>query len=101
MGVFETIRSRLDRHSAGNFGHRCEKRQAAIWGGHGLISDTGSAARDEIAGLIRIGCQMQIRKQNLPRRQHGAFVGLRFFDLYDHLSVVEDVFRVFDNLGSD
>ena len=53
--------------------------------GDRLIGDRNGAALHQIAGLFRVGRQMQVGKKDLTRAQHLALRGLRLLDLDDHL----------------
>jgi hypothetical protein len=50
-----------------------EKRKSATIIGNGFIGDANSTARHEILGLFRVGCEVQIREQNLPRAASSAY----------------------------
>ena len=99
--LLKTIGASLNSHAPGDLRHRCEQWQTAKTGGDGLVSNTGCATVDQIAGLLRIGRKVQIGKQNLAIAQHGAFSGLRLLDLDDHFGALEDFRRGVDNFGTD
>jgi hypothetical protein len=79
------MRTSLHRHAPRHFRHRCQQRKAAGVGGDGFISDAHRAARDEVLGLLRIGRQVQVSEQDLPRTQALAFLRLGFLHLHDHV----------------
>ena len=91
--ALEAMRAGLDRQPAGDLRHRRQQRQAAVAVGHRLVGDAHGAAGDQIAGLLRIGREMQIGEQDLAGAQHLPLDGLRLLDLDDHLGAGEDLAR--------
>ena len=84
-----------------HFRHRGQQGQAATIIGDGFIGDTGDAAGQQVARLVRIGRKMQIGEQDLPVAQTLAFNGLRFLDLDDHVRRRKNLFRRGDDLCAD
>ena len=99
--MLQAISAGLNCHAPGHLRHRREQRQTTSAGGDGFIGDTGSAAVDQLTGLLGIGREMQIGKQHLALAQHRAFHRLRLLDLDYHFGAREDVCRVIDDFGAD
>ncbi len=55
---------------------------------------------DQIAGLVRIGREMEIGVEDLAFAQHGALDRLRFLDLHDHVGLGEDLGGSRDDHGA-
>ena len=90
LRFFQRMRAHLWGQPAGHFRHRGQQRQRAIGGGDGFIGNADRAGVEQLFGLRRIRGQVQIGEQDLTRAQLLALVGLRFFDLYDHVGAGED-----------
>ena len=86
--------ARLHSHPASDLAHGCQQRQAAVNAGNGLVCDTYRARLDQGSGLIRVRGKVQVGVKNLTGAQHGAFLGLRLFDLDDHIGLGKHASRI-------
>ena len=59
-GFLEPERAGLHRHAARDFRHRRQQRQSAVRRRDRLVGDAYGAARDQRAGLLGVGREMQI-----------------------------------------
>ena len=66
LGALKVVGSALRSEPASNLGHRSQQRQRAGGRGHSFVGDTCRAATQEISSEVEIGCQMEIREQDLP-----------------------------------
>ena len=83
----------LDRQAPGDFAHRRQQRQAAVFVGDGLVGHGDAAGIDEAARLLGVGRQVQIGEEDLRRAQHPPLRRLRLLDLDDHVGGGKDLGR--------
>ena len=95
--LLEKMRSRLDRHPAGDFRHRREERQPSRRRRDGFIGDTNRAAGDQVARLLGIGRKVEVGEEDLARLEHLALESLGLLDLDDHFRVAENLRRSRDD----
>ena len=98
--LFKAMRAGLHRHAARDLAHRRQQRQAAAGRGDGLVGDAHRTGRDEVLGLLGIGCQVEVGVEDLAGAQHLALDGLRLLHLHDHVGLGEDFRRRGDDLGA-
>ncbi len=90
--LLQRPRPHLRREPACNFGHRRKKRQMAGRICHRLIGDRGHPRGEQIAGLFRVGREVEIGEEDLALAKPRPFDRLRLLDLHDHFGLGKDVF---------
>ena len=71
LGGLEGVGAGLDRHAAGDRGHRRQERQVAGVVGDGLVGDARGAAGEQFVGLGPVGSQVQVGEERVVGAQHG------------------------------
>ena len=95
------MRADLDRHAAGDLGHRLQQRQTTARPGHGLIGDARRARRHQPLGLRLVGGEVEIGEEQVARLEQRDFARLRLLDLHDHFALREHVGRRRDDARAD
>ena len=88
--LFQIMRTDLHRHAAGDFRHGLQQGQGARFRRYRFIGNAGRTRSHQALCLVRIGGEVKIGEQRVPRLQHRDFGWLRFLDLHDHVGRHED-----------
>ena len=86
--------SDLDRHAAGDFAHRLEKRERAVSGSHRFVGDADRTGFHKTERLILIRGEVQVSEEYLAGAQHRDFGRLRLLHLHDHVGGIEHGLRI-------
>ena len=90
----------LDRHAAGDRGHRLQQRQAAVVELDGLVGDAGDAALEQLLGQLGRRGEVQVGVEDLPLAHARVLLGQRLLDLEDHLGALPHLVGGGDDLGA-
>ena len=88
-------------HTAGHFAHRGQQGQAAVSGLNRLVSDADDLPAQERLGLLGVGGEVQVGKQDLAFAQQLILGGKRLFDLDDHIGDIVNLPGRFQQLCTD
>ena len=100
FGASHSFTGRFDGQAPSDFAHRGQQGQGAAVVSYGFISDRRAAGFDQALGLLRIGCQVEVGKEDLTFAQLHPFAGLRFLDLYDHFRFGKNFLGAFGDFGA-
>ena len=97
--LLQCPRADLRGKAARDLGHRGQQGQAAARIGDGFIGNRRDAGFQQVCGLFRIRGEVEVGEEQLPFAQAGAFDGLGFLDLDDHVRGGKHLIRGADDLG--
>ena len=97
LRALQAMGAGLHRHSPGHLRHRSEQREPPGGVGHGFVRHARGAARDQVVGLVGVGCQVQVGEQHVVGAQHRSLGRLRLLHLHDEVRAVEDLLGRIDD----
>ena len=93
MGLFQRMGADLDRHPAGNFTHRREKREDAALELHRFVADGLHQVAHQRTSQRFVRGKVQVGEEELIRPQQFVLARDRFLDFDDHVGASVDRVR--------
>ena len=85
MGFLQQVGPHLGRQPPGDFAHRRQQRQAAVFQLHGFVGNGSGAGLQQGLSHLGIGGQVQVGEQHHVVPQEAEFLALRLLHLHHQM----------------